>query len=319
MLTAADESDNALLPFVSVVICTHQRAFQLRRCLEATYQLEYPSFEIVVVDNSPEDDSTSSTVRDFSRVRYAVERRLGLSRARNHGLSISNGEIIAFLDDDALPHPDWLRQIVGEFRDAQVMAVAGRVIPVAGQQGSGEAGRLRGSYRGGESRRIVGRANEDWYVQANFGALGIGANMAFRRAVLKAWNGFDVRLGRGTPLYVGEDTFAFSEIIRAGFSVVYAPTAIVEHPFAPPEEDLVQRRLRTRSAFTAYLSFLLLEEPAQAFQVLRHLFQRVLGARIEWRETVAMPEQEIVPRWRIALALLQGPFIYFGQLFRRRS
>ena len=319
-MQAKDARDSAgrSAPFASVVVCTRDRPYQLRACLEAIGRMEYPNLDVLVVDNAPATDATERVVRD-ARVRYVVELRTGLSRARNRGIAASEGDIIVFLDDDALPHPGWLKALALEFQDPQVMAAGGRVVPVPGQDSSEESGRLRGSYRGGLLRRVVTRDVNDWFAQTNFGALGIGTNMAFRRSVLRFWKGFDERLGRGTALEIGEETYAFACIVKAGYKVVYTPDALVEHPFSPPMDELVARRLRTRSAITAYITFLLVEEPEQALQLLQYLVRRLLHAPIEWRESVASPQREIVPRWRAALALAYGPVLYFRQLLTRDS
>src|SRR5690348_12347934 len=91
----------AAMPSCSVVICTRDRPRYLERCLNALGALDYPCFEIVVVDNAPSDGRT----RDLAQrrqARYVVEPTPGLSRARNRGALESTGEIVAYLDDDAI-------------------------------------------------------------------------------------------------------------------------------------------------------------------------------------------------------------------------
>lgn len=297
------------LPAASVVVCTRERPLHLRACLDALRRVTYPSFHIIVVDNGVQDGRTQSVARDFG-ARYVAQPVGGLSCARNAGLAAAETDIVAFLDDDALAQPAWLKALVDEFGDGRVMAVSGRVVPVAGQAESEDAGRLRGSYRGGGQRRWVSRQTDDWFALANFGGLGIGANMALRRSAMTWWKGFDERLGRGAPLMAGEETYAFASILKAGYAVVYTPDAVVEHPFAPPDDDIVPRRLQSRSALTAYATFLLMEEPRQASQVLRYLLRRVFRRPIEWREQVPRGDAAI-PAWRAALAALYGPILYF--------
>lgn len=305
------------LPSAAVIVCTRNRPEHLRACLAALQRLDYPGVDVLVVDNAPSDDAAARVAREQG-ARYVLEPRPGLSRARNRGIQETTAELLAFLDDDALPAPDWLRALAHEFDDPRVMAAGGRVVPVQDQPASERAGLLRGSYRGDEKPRRVSRELSDWFAQANFGALGIGTNMAFRRAALSFWKGFDERLGRGTPLDVGEDTYAFSEIVSRGYVVVYTPHAVVEHPFLPSPEDVVARRLRSRSAMVAYMMFLLVEEPAASGQVLGYVFDRITGRPIPWRQSVALPQQDVIPWWRSALALLGGPLLYFRQVFGGR-
>src|SRR6266852_5422463 len=100
----------------SIVICTRNRPAQLERCLEGLSHLTYPSFEVVVVDNASDDDQARRIAARWG-VRYTVEPMRGLSRARNRGVLASIGEIIAFIDDDAVPRSEWLDALVSEFQD----------------------------------------------------------------------------------------------------------------------------------------------------------------------------------------------------------
>jgi len=110
----------------SVVICTRDREKELERCLDAVSRQKYPDFDVLVVDNAPHDAAAFEIARRWG-VLYVMEPQAGLSRARNLGLRASTGEIIAFLDDDAVPDPNWLQNLAAEFKDPQVAAVAGRI------------------------------------------------------------------------------------------------------------------------------------------------------------------------------------------------
>jgi glycosyltransferase involved in cell wall biosynthesis len=108
----------------TVIICTRNRVALLRKCLEALTVLEPPADEILVVDNSAGDRDTELVAREFA-VRYIVEPTPGLSRARNRGFAESHTDIVAYLDDDAVPDKSWLRFILDPFRDARVAVVSG--------------------------------------------------------------------------------------------------------------------------------------------------------------------------------------------------
>src|SRR5262245_53198122 len=113
---------------LSVLICTHNRPADLQGCLEALSQLE-DCRDVIVVDSASEPPCRELVERYITRVpglRYVREEQPGLSRARNRGISAANGEIIAFLDDDAAPRPDWARRIVAPFEaDATIGCVGG--------------------------------------------------------------------------------------------------------------------------------------------------------------------------------------------------
>lgn len=102
-------------PTVTIVVCTRNRPEALRCCLEAIARLTPPADEVLVVDNSQGDAETERVARELA-ARYVVERRAGLSRARNRGLAESRTEIVAFVDDDAIPSEDWLGKILTPLR-----------------------------------------------------------------------------------------------------------------------------------------------------------------------------------------------------------
>src|SRR3989441_8431471 len=164
-------------PSCSVVICTRNRPAQLDQCLEAASRLTYPKFDVLVVDNAP-TDTRSRDVASRWGVRYVIEPEPGLSRARNRGARACDSEIIAYLDDDAVPEPEWLSGLAQEFVDPLVMAAAGLVLPLRVET---EAERLcvaiGGAESGSKERLVVDSQVPLWFEIANFGGIGIGANM----------------------------------------------------------------------------------------------------------------------------------------------
>src|SRR5215218_1333526 len=112
-------------PFVSVVICTRDRAESLCRTLVSVLGVQYPSFEVVVVDNAPRTDATRQVLAGLAdeRLRYVAEPRAGLSRARNCGVTAARGDIVAFTDDDVVVDPAWLDNLVRGFGRAEHVAL----------------------------------------------------------------------------------------------------------------------------------------------------------------------------------------------------
>ena len=98
---------NEYAPSCAVIICTRDRPEHLDRCLEAVSHLTYPKFDVVVVENVPQDTRPQEVANRWG-VRYVVEPVAGLSRARNRGARACDAEILAYLDDDSQPEPEWL-------------------------------------------------------------------------------------------------------------------------------------------------------------------------------------------------------------------
>jgi len=235
-------------PFVSVVVPTVGRDAVLRRTLHSLAALDYPHYEIVVVDNAPHGSDTAELVREHaardSRVRYASEPRRGVAHARNRGLADARGEIVAFADDDVIVDQGWLRALVDGFTDDAVAAVTGYVL--AGeletpaqvwieQYGSFGKGSRRRRFDAtgyetveeGRIRRVpAGRASLYPYLPGTYGS---GANMAFRTDTLRRLGGFDPLLGSGSSVRTGEDIDVLMRVVLAGHALVYEPSAIVWH------------------------------------------------------------------------------------------
>src|SRR5260221_13588105 len=162
----------------TVVVCTCKRPLALARCLSAVVRLAYPSFSIVVGDNPPGDETVRSIALRHGAEYHPAPVR-GVSRARNIGARACASEIVAYLDDDMVPHRDWLARIAPEFAaDAGVMAVAGPGLPME-CDGVDEAALTAEVHERpwGGLRFQVDRASPEWVERANFGGIGDG-NMA---------------------------------------------------------------------------------------------------------------------------------------------
>ena len=118
-------------PFVSVVVPTCGRTPLLESALDSLAALDYPDYEIVVVDNAPQVTDTARIVArraaDDPRFRYTAEPRPGVAHARNRGLAEARGAIVAYADDDVILDRGWLRSLVDGFTD-DVAAVTGQVL-----------------------------------------------------------------------------------------------------------------------------------------------------------------------------------------------
>ncbi|MGB7264373.1 MAG: glycosyltransferase family A protein, partial [Terracidiphilus sp.] len=98
----------------TVVICTRRRPVLLRQCLSAVAHLDPAPTQVIVVDNSPQGDGdTEKVAREFG-ARYTHEPKAGLSHARKRGLDECDTDAVAFLEDDAIPQPNWLLSSIRE-------------------------------------------------------------------------------------------------------------------------------------------------------------------------------------------------------------
>ncbi|MGB6192022.1 MAG: glycosyltransferase family 2 protein [Terracidiphilus sp.] len=251
----------------TVVICTRHRPDTLRKCLEAVAQQQLPPEEVIVVDNSAGDRATECAARDYG-ARYLVEPNLGLSRARNLGLAVSKSAIVAFLDDDSVPEPQWLGSLLEPFHNARVASVTGKTI-------SSDAG----SPGPCEEDPVWFISNEDpkWFERAAFGALGIGANMAFRKDACAGSSFFDTRLGRGGAIGGGEESHAFLTLLCRGYSAAHTSKAVVSHPSKPMQVE------QEASTAVAYWLLLLREFPGHRIELLHFLFRRLRHKPLDWR------------------------------------
>jgi GT2 family glycosyltransferase len=208
---------------ISIVVCTRDRPEELVRCLEALRA--HAAHDVVVVDNAPSDDRTAALVTSFP-YRYVREPAPGLDRARNRGIAEARREIVAFTDDDCVPDSGWVDALVSPYRDPEVAATTGLVMPIELET---EAQERFEAYCA--NRRIfeprVYRAPATPPSAA--GVAGLGANMSFRRARLLELGGFDPRFDGGTATLSGGDTEVFARVLAAGDAIAYRPDALVWH------------------------------------------------------------------------------------------
>jgi GT2 family glycosyltransferase len=218
---------------VSIVLATLDRPDHLAECLShlRAQRTSRPT-EIVVVDNHPASMLTPPVVAEFPGVRLVTEARRGLAYARNRGILASRGEIVAAVDDDVIAPPEWLETLVAPLAHPGVMVVTGNVRPYELET---VAQRLFEAYGGlgrGVERRVADGA---WFRRHRTAAptwsLGATANAAFRSSIFThpEIGLMDEALGPGMPAGVGEDTYLFYRVLKAGYTIVYEPTAWVWH------------------------------------------------------------------------------------------
>jgi cellulose synthase/poly-beta-1,6-N-acetylglucosamine synthase-like glycosyltransferase len=293
-------------PDCSVVVCTRYRAELLARCLGSLVQLEHPSYELIVVDNTRGDREVERVAAD-SGARYIVDSHSGLSRARNTGGRAADGRIIAYLDDDAVAEPAWLSRHTAAFEDPDLMATTGRILPVSLDAPAARVYEAAGGVDLGEVPSRVNRSTPGWFEIANFGGVGVGSNMAFRRELFEGGWGFRESLGPGAGI-PGEEHYAFFTIIRAGHAIAYVPDAIVYHEYPRTASALERRRYRILRGGVAYMVMLLVEEPEFRHDTMQYMWEAVHGTRRVWRRGDA--SERLGNRVQLLAAVLAGVPLY---------
>lgn len=204
-------------PTVSVVIVSHGRPALLRRALIGVSQLFHRPFETVVIADRAGLDAISDL--PFSdRIKTGHQAVANISAARNQGVDLAAGEIVAFLDDDAVPEPTWLDHLTAPFADPEMMAATGTVL---GRNGISVQWGRRSADAQGVAHPMTGRLPAGHAVKLE------GTNMAIRRSALSALGGFDP----GFSFFLDETDLGW-RLHAAGMKAGFAPLATVHHGYA---------------------------------------------------------------------------------------
>jgi glycosyltransferase involved in cell wall biosynthesis len=223
-------------PSATIAICTRERPDDLERALAAVTQQRHQPVEVLVIDNAPLSDRTRAVVARHRAVRYVREDRRGLDAARNRALREARGDIVAFTDDDAAPEPEWLGALVANFADPSAVVVTGLTLPAVLETEAQELFEHHCTFVRGFRRRIFdGQRDNPLAV----GPVGAGANMAIRKNVVCALDGFDERLDGGMPTRSGGDHDLFARVLMAGHRIVYDPAAVSWHRHRRTREELL--------------------------------------------------------------------------------
>jgi glycosyltransferase involved in cell wall biosynthesis len=316
-LDRLDNSDDGSLPPISVVACTRDRPLSLERCLQALAQLDYPDYEVVVVDNGSRDTAVARVIAR-SGFRYIREDRPGLDWARNRGIDEAIHGIIAYIDDDALASPGWLRGVALGFEDPDVMVVTGMVLPAEIETlAQHDFERYGGMNKGciGYTIRRDELSEIDLFRAFNWG---VGTNMAFRRSLFESIGTFDVYLDVGTPTNGAGDIEMFHRSVAAGNALRYEPAAMVRHVHRRNELSLKQQVYNNGRSFGAYLLTLANNEPLRRSSVVRFAIAHWLWPWLIKRLILSIIKRD---KWtfRFALTELKGSCSAVGAFQKSRK
>lgn len=237
------------VPAISLILCTRNRAETLKRCLDHIAQIRSAhAWELVVVDNGSTDGTgdilTTFASRACFPVRLFHESRPGKSRSLNLALRESQGEIVAFLDDDCYVAADHIDRVREVFADPKIGFAGGRVE----------------LFDPTDFPMTIKTATErELYPPRTYieGGSLLGANMMFRRSVLETIGGFDTDLGPGT-MFIAEDPEAQARASFAGWWGLYTPDVVVAHHHGRKAGDMGSLWRRYSNGTGAYRVKLLL-------------------------------------------------------------
>ena len=197
-------------PRMSVVVCSYNGSRTIRDCLDGLRLLEYPDYEVIVVDDGSTDD-TAAIAREYG-FRVISTDNLGLSSARNTGLAAASGEIVAYTDDDARPNPHWLTYLAIAFQQGDYAGVGGPNIP---PPDDGPIAECVAKAPGGPIHVLLSDREAEHIP---------GCNMAFRADALRAVGGFDSHFR-----VAGDDVDVCWRIRERGWRLGFSPAAMVWH------------------------------------------------------------------------------------------
>jgi GT2 family glycosyltransferase len=311
-------------PPVSVVIATHDRPEQLRLCLESVLATQHPDLRVIVVDNAPSSTATRDMVRrDFPAVTYVREDVAGLARAHNRGLQHVSTPLVAFTDDDVVVDPCWVRHLAQQFSSPRVGCVTGLIWPAELETAAQATIEAHGGFGKGFTTRafdLDGSRPDDPLFPYAAGVFGSGANMAFRTDALRGLGGFDPALGAGSRGRGGDDLAAFLDVIEAGWTLVYEPSAIVHHHHRREPRDARAQALNYGIGLGAHLTRAVAQRPSRAIT-----FARMAPRGVAHLTRTASARGEVPPAggtgallaWQL-VGLARGPFDYARSVRQER-
>jgi glycogen(starch) synthase len=214
-------------PSFSIVINTLNRGAELQKTLDSLRWLTYPGqFEVVVVNGPSTDDSDAVIAAWSQQVRAGRCALANLSVSRNIGICMAQGDIVVFIDDDAIPEPEWLTQLAEAYADPMIGAAGGLVFNHTGYDFQ---------YRycvvdrfGNADLDMAGPTPHLSFPKSERFPHLLGCNSSFRRAALLEVGGFDEEYE-----YFLDETDVCLRIVDAGYLIAQLPCAYVHHKYAP--------------------------------------------------------------------------------------
>lgn len=190
----------------SIVVCTFNRLSYLKKCLASLEKLDFPEYEIIIVDDGSQD-GTKQFLENLKNEKIKVihhKYNQGISSAKNSGIKIARYDIIAFTDDDCEVDKNWLNELFEGFKNENDGFSIGKTVYI------------RENYQGYFPERLVTNGNAQWPG---------GGNIAYRKKVFDVCGNFDDLFFK----YNNEDSEMAIRAVSYGFFFRRTPKAIVRH------------------------------------------------------------------------------------------
>jgi glycosyltransferase involved in cell wall biosynthesis len=224
---------------LSIIIPTHNRSADVLENLAALVpQCRDQPIEIIVVDSASKPAEAAflrEAAKDggFKLIRMDAP---GASRARNAGIALAKGPWLGFLDDDAVPHSDWVARAMSRINASaeNVGVIAGRALPRWPDKPVARG--FKPEDLGPRARILVSIIDDPDVYRCEGAPLGISANLLLRKEALAKIGGFPVSMGRvKNSLASGEDPYVMDEIVKRGYVAWYDGTMCVDHKIQPKQ------------------------------------------------------------------------------------
>jgi len=206
---------------VSVVVCSVGRE-TLFDCIESLKNQDYDNYEVLVVSF---ERAIEERVKSLG-ARFVFSQKANVSYQRNLGILESKGDLICFIDDDAVASQSWIKNLVGSFVDEKIACVGGKIkLKLEGQIQEMIENLEEGILKGFLGETMLGEERMEVKQPLLW-----GSNICFRREIFDEVGYFDEKIGRTPGLMLcNEDIEIQKRILEKGFKIVYEPKALVWH------------------------------------------------------------------------------------------
>ena len=298
-------------PSVTVAIATKDRPTLIDRCLQSVTTINYPNFEVVVVDSSADNATKEIVESGYPSVRYVRNRGGRVCVAKSRSIREATSDIVAFTDDDATVDRSWIEALVDAFLDhPKAACVTGAVMPFELETSAQMWFEESGAFVEGFERRVISLAtrNKGSLLPYATSRIGAGVNMAWKRSVLEEIDAFDVALDRTGA----EDLAAFYDALCGGYEIVFEPSAVVWHQHRRTVEELLRQVKWHSVGLGAYLTRCITTQPGRLPDMLARI---PAGVRYGFASTSPRNSKQTAqyPReFRVAeiKGFCRGPFEY---------
>lgn len=312
---------------MTVVICTRDRPLGLDAALASLQRQTDHGFRVLVVDNGSSPESAGVVEKlVLPLCEYVVEPRPGLSRARNRALAEVRTDLVAWIDDDEVADPDWVRRLKEGFaHQEEPAAVCGVMLPAELEFEAQVRFEQYGGFTKGRGltpevlRTGTSSVISPLYPLPSFGS---GGNMAFRTEFLRSVGGFDPCLGAGTRTHGGEETRALSLLLSSGHAVLHWPAAVTWHTHRREMAALEKQFYGYSAGLSAFYASMIRSRPSAAFDLVRlapHA-RRDVGRGSENLRSGQLPDDFPAHLLKAGRrGLLGGGFMYAYEAIRDRT